>query len=627
MRSLREVLPAVMLGAAGLVGPAPETIASGTRYEFAGGGVSLPAGSSFTFTVNGDGRLVGANKVVTGTAYGPAKAGSVARPGYLRPGDRIVFLGDSITEQRMYTNFAETYLALRYPGMKLSFANAGWGGDTTAGALKRLERDVLSLKPTVVTICYGMNDGGYGYAKPEDAAAAFGKNLREIVKRLKARKVRVVILTNGVVDDSLPKMKWLRDVGDYNAGGLKALKEEALRVATEEGLSSFDLHAEMTDVLARAKKDGVGMGDDGIHPDEGGSLIMAFCLLKALGVPPRHESFRVDLSAKGAKPARAPVVKREIGSWRLSVKLDGLPYAVEGKARKMLPYLPFNEEFNDIRLAFTGLPDGSYYVKLDGALTPVLSREELEKGLPLASLWGIGPMAAAAKVAGVTREKNNLYRQFWRAVSLPDDYAVGANYDPKPHMLGVKIAGEIEAYRRSLIKPPVMAVEVIRVDRAPVPLKAGDAITRWRMASGFSVRPPKGDAKEAKKGEAAKVTDPSLPLPSDWAEAVLDGPDTATNLKCAYHDGGLWGIRALAVLESDAAQEAVLTIEGHEDFLAYLNGRDGPWVQEDAKSRDVKLSLVAGRNVLLLVIWNDKRAVNGFRAVLKSAVSPIRQAF
>jgi len=559
----------------------------------------------------------------TGLAADAKRTASSGRPAFLKAGDRVVFYGDSITEQRMYTNFVENYLVLRYPGMKLSFVNAGWGGDTAAGGLKRLERDVLSVKPAVVTICYGMNDGGYGYSKPEEAAASFGKNLRAIVRALKARKVRVVMLTNGIVDDTVPKMKWLRDVGDYNAGGLKALKEEALRVAREEGLPSFDVFTEMTEVLARAKKDGVDMGDDGIHPDEGGSLIMAYGLLKALGVPPRHESFRVDLSGKGAKPVRSPVIKREAGSWRLAVELDGLPYAVEGKARKILPYLPFNGELNDIRLSFTGLPEGSYYLKLDGALTPVLSREELEKGLPLTELPGIGPMAAASKVALVTREKCNLYRQFWRAVALPDHYGVGAAYDPKPHMLGLKLAGEIEEYRRSLVKAPVMAVEVVRVDPAPTLLKAGDAISRWRMANGFSAVP----AKEAKDGGPIKETDPSAPLPADWARAVLEGPDLAEGLKCAYEDGNPWGFKALAVLESDAVQEAVLALEGKEDFLVYLNGREAPYIQEEDKEHDVKLSLAAGRNVLVLALWNNKRAVKGFRAVVKSVSSPVRNPF
>jgi len=42
------------------------------------------------------------------------------------------------------------------------------GGDTPPWALHRLERDVLSLKPTVVSIRVGLSDGG---CRPFDQAA------------------------------------------------------------------------------------------------------------------------------------------------------------------------------------------------------------------------------------------------------------------------------------------------------------------------------------------------------------------------------------------------------------------------------------------------------------------------
>src|SRR5438309_1990099 len=42
-------------------------------------------------------------------------------------GDRVVFLGDSITEQRLYTTYIETYLLTRFPTWNLQFRNAGWG--------------------------------------------------------------------------------------------------------------------------------------------------------------------------------------------------------------------------------------------------------------------------------------------------------------------------------------------------------------------------------------------------------------------------------------------------------------------------------------------------------------------
>src|SRR6266550_2666162 len=50
---------------------------------------------------------------------------------FIHDGDRVVFLGDSITEQRLYTTYIEAYALTRYPKWKLSFRNVGWGGDTS----------------------------------------------------------------------------------------------------------------------------------------------------------------------------------------------------------------------------------------------------------------------------------------------------------------------------------------------------------------------------------------------------------------------------------------------------------------------------------------------------------------
>src|SRR5882762_11998158 len=85
---------------------------------------------------------------------------------YLKSGDTVVFYGDSITDQRLYTTFAETYAVTRFPNLDLKFVHSGWGGDRVSGGGGgpidvRLQRDVYPYKPTVVTIMLGMNDGRY----------------------------------------------------------------------------------------------------------------------------------------------------------------------------------------------------------------------------------------------------------------------------------------------------------------------------------------------------------------------------------------------------------------------------------------------------------------------------------
>src|SRR6266567_7164613 len=84
----------------------------------------------------------------------------------LKDGDRVVFYGDSITDQRLYTTFTETYVLTRFPRMKVTFVHSGWGGDRVTGGGGgpidvRLRRDVIAYRPSVMTIMLGMNDASY----------------------------------------------------------------------------------------------------------------------------------------------------------------------------------------------------------------------------------------------------------------------------------------------------------------------------------------------------------------------------------------------------------------------------------------------------------------------------------
>src|SRR5437773_9994489 len=80
---------------------------------------------------------------------------------FLKKGDVVVVMGDSITEQRLYSNYLEIWSQTRFPSYNLVFRNVGIGGDSSGGGNGRFKRDVLPHKPTVLTVDFGMNDGGY----------------------------------------------------------------------------------------------------------------------------------------------------------------------------------------------------------------------------------------------------------------------------------------------------------------------------------------------------------------------------------------------------------------------------------------------------------------------------------
>src|SRR6478609_1206750 len=101
--------------------------------------------------------------------------------------DTVAFLGDSITAARGYTKIVEHYTLMRFPERKVHFVNAGQGGDTAAGCLQRLERDVFSQGATVVTVAFGINDIGWGTKANEQTKQRYLDGIREIIEKCRAR--------------------------------------------------------------------------------------------------------------------------------------------------------------------------------------------------------------------------------------------------------------------------------------------------------------------------------------------------------------------------------------------------------------------------------------------------------
>ena len=129
------------------------------------------------------------------------------KPFALKDGDRVVFYGDSITDQRLYTTYTETYVVTRFPNKNITFVHSGWGGDRVSGGGGgpidlRLTRDVIAYKPTVVTVMLGMNDASY---RPFDQGIfdAYAKGYEHLVDTLRQNLpgVRLTLIGPSPFDD------------------------------------------------------------------------------------------------------------------------------------------------------------------------------------------------------------------------------------------------------------------------------------------------------------------------------------------------------------------------------------------------------------------------------------------
>src|SRR5688572_27024292 len=181
-------------------------------------------------------------------------AASAQTPFHLKSGDSVVFYGDSITDQRLYTTYVETYAVTRFPKMNVNFVHSGWGGDRVSGGGGgpvdlRLKRDVFAYKPTVVTIMLGMNDGSYR-AFDQAIFDRFSNGYINIVKSIKAAypNARLTLIQPSPYDDVTRPALF---PGGYNAVLIK-FGEFLKELAAKENVGLADLNTSVVSELTRA---------------------------------------------------------------------------------------------------------------------------------------------------------------------------------------------------------------------------------------------------------------------------------------------------------------------------------------------------------------------------------------
>lgn len=369
-------------------------------------------------------------------------AGAPAGDFLIRDGDRVVFLGDSITEQRLYTTYIETYALTRHPEWKLWFRNVGWGGDTSwlrqrshpeesklfaadatsqqqmvEEAVKHgLERDVLPLRPSLVTIDFGMNDHSY-QAFREDIFKAYVRSQTELGKEIKASGSRVAFLTPQPIEDKRPDPD--QDVRNQS---LRKFSDGLKEVAAKEGAAFIDEFDPYMKMLLRERPNnpnGFVGGGDAVHPGPIGHTVMAWAILKGLGAPALVSRVQIDCATGKAATDACRVENLKAANNTVSFERldDALPMPIDERAGPALKLAPILEDLDRFELQINGLASGSYEVRIDGEGAATATSEQLANGLNLANR--AGPITQQAqRVLRLVFEKNNLYYTRWRDVQL-----------------------------------------------------------------------------------------------------------------------------------------------------------------------------------------------------------------
>ncbi|HMC58417.1 MAG TPA: SGNH/GDSL hydrolase family protein [Candidatus Solibacter sp.] len=397
------------------------------------------------------GLLVAFTAAFTAAGSAAFAQAAFAQEGFaLRDGDRVVFFGDSITDQRLYTTFTETYVVTRFPRLNVTFVHSGWGGDRVTGGSGgpidvRLYRDVLPYSPTVLTIMLGMNDGRYrAYDQPLfDEFAAGYKHIVDLMKR-NFPGIRITAVEPSPYDDvtRAPLFE-----GGYNAV-LVRYSDFLKQLAAEQKLGLADLNTPVVAALEKANAadsaNAAKLIPDRIHPGAAGHLLMAEALLKAWNAPALVTDVEIDAGRKEAVRQLGTHIAdlRSAKSIAWTQTDEALPMPVDMRdplVALAMRSSDFMDALNRQPLKVRGLAAGRYTVKIDGEPAGAFTAAELAAGVDLTALPT--PMARqAAEVHALTLRHNNIHTARWRQIQVPMEK------DNAPHLLkALDALDELEA--------------------------------------------------------------------------------------------------------------------------------------------------------------------------------------
>lgn len=156
-------------------------------------------------------------------------------------------------------------LAERFPHAVINVVVTAIGGENARSGAARFERDVLSLRPDIVTIDYALNDRGGGLEAAEKA-------WRAMIEAALKQGAKVLLLTP--TPDTRPQAKWLEPDSP-----LQQHAAQVRRLAKEYDIGLVDSLAAFEQAV-RGGTDIATLMSQGNHPNEKGHALVSRALLE-----------------------------------------------------------------------------------------------------------------------------------------------------------------------------------------------------------------------------------------------------------------------------------------------------------------------------------------------------------
>lgn len=339
---------------------------------------------------------------------------------------------------------------MRYPELhryaspearSVRYISVGWTGDTAERSRLRLQRDVLSHRPTVVVVCLGMNDPGYLGFVPARLEKT-RQDLTAIVRECQKAGARVWLMSPPCVEEERGrKARVMRDgqraVADlevirYNetlANYAAAMREIA---AANPPTGFVDWFAESSAIRAQIQT-GPGEGSltvDGRTPSFHGTIVGAAALLKAWGAEPIRASIELDwaegtarVSSHLEQPPTAVAQITDDGKRILSIESLPLPWPLPGDVGGALQSQWKAAQLCQIVLRIPNPPEPGIVLvheadEQDSTVQWPITAAQLQAGFNLAAAEPLRSLKGVRDLFNLVGTKNRTRETIWRRLEL-----------------------------------------------------------------------------------------------------------------------------------------------------------------------------------------------------------------
>ncbi|MBI1373426.1 MAG: redoxin domain-containing protein [Phycisphaera sp.] len=201
----------------------------------------------------------------------------------LKKGDRVAFFGDSITQAGAgkggYIRLFEAAVKEAHPDLGVEVIPAGISGHKVPDLQKRVDRDVISKKPTIVFIYIGINDVWHWNRNAGTKKEDYEAGLNDLIKRITDAGARVILCTPSVIGEKT-------DGSNKFDSMLEEYSDISRKVAKETDTQMLDLReafkAYLKEHNTENKERGV-LTRDSVHLNETGNRFVADQMLAAVG--------------------------------------------------------------------------------------------------------------------------------------------------------------------------------------------------------------------------------------------------------------------------------------------------------------------------------------------------------